>query len=395
MKILMCHDYYIDRGGEDFVFEYETDLLKRKGYDVVLYCKYNKSIDSLTKKVGVFLNFFFSFSTFREVERIIIKEKPDIAHIHNIFPLISPSIYTVFKKYKIPIVQTIHNFRFFCSNGLCFKNGKICTRCKVNKLINIFNICSKKRVYDFFLSIVIFILRKFDIYNRYIDYFIAPSEFIRKVMIECGIDRDKTIIKRNSLKKNEFMNKNETTKFSYKNKYFVYAGRLSEEKGIMNLLKEFKQIDDVVLKILGDGPLKKDIMKYISDNNLKNVELMGFVKGDKKIRIFKKALAAIIPSICFENCPLVLIESLILGTPVIVNDVGALTEYIVDGYNGYIYSDLARLKEIILELNGMKIHERYKLKESCKESFLRLFDEDMNFKIIDGVYKKLKKIGNY
>jgi len=92
---------------------------------------------------------------------------------------------------------------------------------------------------------------------------------------------------------------------------------------------------------------------------------------------------------------LVLIESLFIETPVVVNDVGALTEYIVNGYNGYVYSNLEQLKEIILELNNMKIYARRNLRENCKESFLKFFDEDSNFKIIDGIYRKLKNLRKY
>ena len=151
MKILICHNYYKDRGGEELVFEYEVKTLKKMGYDVILYNNYNTDINSYKKKIGVFLNFFFSFNTFKEVKKIIKKEKPDVAHVHNIFPIISPSIYFILRRYKIPIIQTIHNYRFFCSNGLCLRSGKICTKCVRNRFSNIFNICSNKKLYDLYL----------------------------------------------------------------------------------------------------------------------------------------------------------------------------------------------------------------------------------------------------
>ncbi|TET09972.1 MAG: glycosyltransferase family 1 protein [Candidatus Atribacteria bacterium] len=388
MKILICHNYYIDRGGEDVVFEYEADTLQSKGYDVVLYCKHNKSINSFIKKIGVFLNFFFSFNTFREVKKIIKEEKLDIAHIHNIFPLISPSIYFVLKKYKIPVIQTIHNFRFFCSNGLCLKGGKICTKCEINRFSNIFNVCSDKKLYDFFLSVVIYFIRKFRIYDIFIDYFIVPSIFVRNKIIECGLSGNKIFIKRHSLNSKKIFIKENHYKINDDDKYFLFIGRLSEEKGIDNLIKIFKEIRKIKLKILGDGPLISDIRKLIERNKLNNIKMLGYVEGNFKNKLISNSLAVIIPSICFENCPLVLIESLMMGTPVVVNNIGALPEFISNGYNGFVYNNLKQLEEIILKLYSMDQSDGYKMRENCKKSFFEFFNEDKNFKVIDNIYKK-------
>ena len=390
MKILICHNYYKDRGGEDVVFEYEADTLQSKGYDVVLYCKHNKSINSFIKKIGVFLNFFFSFNTFREVKKIIKKEKPDVAHIHNIFSLISPSIYFVLKRYKIPIIQTIHNFRFFCSNGLCLRNGKICTKCVKNRFSNIFNICNDKKLYDLFLSVVIYFIRKFRIYGRLIDYFIVPSTFVKNKMIECGFEKKKIIVKRIPLNyKNIILQKN-FNNFGKGEKYFLFIGRLSEEKGIINLIKLFKEISEIKLKILGNGPLMNAIRKFIECNKLNNIEMLGYVEENFKNILISNSLAVIFPSIGFETCGLVMVESLMIGIPVVVNNISALPEPISDGFNGFVYNNLNQLEEIILKLYSMELSDRYKMRENCQKSFLEFFNEDKNFKIIDDIYKKLK-----
>jgi len=391
MKILICHNYYKERGGEDFVFEYEVKTLKKRGYDVILYNKYNADIKSFIKKIGVFLSFFFSFYTYKEIRKIINKEKPDIAHIHNIFTLISPSIYFTLKRYKIPIIQTIHNFRFFCSNGLCLRNGKICTKCVKNRFSNIFNICNDKKLYDLFLSVIIYFVRKFRMYDRFVDYFIVPSTFVKNKMIACGLSDNKITIKRNTLnsKKNIII---ENYYKTYKGKkYFLFIGRLSEEKGIDNLIKIFKEIDNIELKILGDGPLISGISKLIEHDNLNNIKMLGYVKGNLKNKLIFDGLAVIIPSIWFENCPLVLIESLMMGIPVIVNNIGALSEFISNGYNGFVYNNLKQLEEIILKLYSMNQSDRYKMRENCQKSFFEFFNEDKNFQIIDDIYKKLKR----
>jgi len=390
MKILMCHNYYKNRGGEDVAFDNEVETLKKWGYDVVLYNKNNTHIKSFSKKIKVFFGFLFSINTFKEIEIILKKEKPDIAHIHNIFSLISPSIYFALKKNKIPIIQTIHNYRFFCSNGLCLRNKKVCIRCKKLKFFNIFKICNTKKFYDFFLSITIYLLRKFSIYNNLIDYFIVPSIFVKNMLLECGFDKQKVIVKRIPLNCTNIVLPKNLDNFIKNEKYFLFIGRLSEEKGIIPLIKLFKEINKIKLKILGEGPLMAYILKFLQYNKLNNIEVYGYVEESFKNILIFNSLSVIFPSIGFETCGLVMVESLKLGTPVIVKNISALPEPIIDGYSGFIYNNLKQLEKVILKLYNMKLSDRYEMRENCQKSFLEFFNEDKNFKIIADIYEKLK-----
>ncbi|GAI69521.1 unnamed protein product, partial [marine sediment metagenome] len=224
MKILLCHNYYKERGGEDTVFDYEKELLKQKGYEVIEYCKRSKNINNIFKELIVLVKLFFSINTYREINRIIKEKKPDIAHIHNIFPIISPSIYYVLKKNNIPIVQTIHNYRFYCSNGLSIKSGRICSKCEKLSFKSIFNICNEdKKLYDLLLSLIIYFMRKFKVYDK-VDYFIAPSKFIQNMLVRCGINENKIIFKVNLINTNINLISLKKCKNVKNLKYFSYVG---------------------------------------------------------------------------------------------------------------------------------------------------------------------------
>ena len=386
MKILLCHNYYKDRGGEDEVVDFEKELLSKNGYDVMEYFKKSPDIDNRINNFRIFLSMFFSLRTVFELKKIIKKYKPDVAHIHNIFPIISPSMYYILNKNHIPIVQTMHNYRFYCSNGLGLKNNQICDRCLRLSFKNIFQICSEKKVYDLSLKVIIYFMRKFKIFSG-LNYFIAPSKFMKNSLIRFKIDEEKIILKRNSINIPKYQPKN-TGK---KGNYFTFIGRLSHEKGIMGLIEIFKDLKYINLQIFGDGPLKDKISNLINQEKLKNIELMGFVTGKIKIDSIYNSTANIIPSICNEVSPVVLVESLKLGIPVIGSNMGSIPEFIKDGYNGNIYNyrDLDMLKEKIIKIYNMNEKERKKIRANCLSSFNYLFDLNTNFDIIKNIYAKL------
>ena len=235
MKILICHNYYRYRGGEDEVVDFEKNLLNKNGYEVMEYYKYSSNIDNWFKNFKLFFSVFFSLKTVFELNRIIKTIRPDVAHIHNIFPIISPSIYYILKKNHIHIVQTIHNYRFYCSNGLGIKNGRLCDKCLKLSFKNLFQVCSEQRIYDFALKVIMFFMGRFNTLYT-VNYFIAPSEFMKKKLAMFNINEERIAIKRNSL--NVIENSDESKE--KKENYFTFIGRLSEEKGIMDLIYSFK-----------------------------------------------------------------------------------------------------------------------------------------------------------
>jgi len=382
MKILLIHNYYGSRGGEDVSFDSLKNLLASKNIDVVRFTKDLSGLDTAGKKIKNILFFFNSRNTSIELESLLRKEKPDIANVHNIYPLITPSVYRILHKYNIPIVQTVHNYRLFCSNGLCLKNGSICTKCTADSFRNIFNICrEEKKFYDFLLGINIYLMRKKTL--KLIRHFVALSNFQKDLLIRSGIDDNKITVIRNISHTGDTK-----VKLSKKREYFLYIGRLSHEKGIVQLVEMFENMPRMRLKILGAGPLLELIKEKIKVKQVRNIELDGFATGIKKAEIMSGAHAVIIPSICFEAAPLVIPESFQAGIPVIVKNSSSLSENIEDGKNGYKYNDFSELKNILEKFSGMDEGKVLEFSGRCMDSYNKLFDPDKNMQQLINLFRK-------
>lgn len=330
MRILVIHNFYKHFGGEDSVVKSQIELLSKKGNDVYLYSKDSKNINP-KDFFKVVKNSYSSKSSISDLERILVDFKPDIAHIHNVYPLISTGIYKYLSNKKVPIIQTVHNFRFMCPNGLMFRNNNTCTEClEKNSFYKCtFNKCYRNSyIQSFWYSNLISSSFKKGAFN-YINKFIVLNKFTHDLMIKKGYPKEKIELLYNSIDNSLI-----TPNYS-KEDYFLYLGRLSSEKGIQTLLDAFAALPNYKLIIAGNGDLADHVKNFIKDNNLNNISFIGFIDGSQKYYLISKALALIIPSVNFENLPVVLLESLACGTSLIVSDIGGLKTFIKDGLNGY------------------------------------------------------------
>lgn len=348
MKILICHNYYQDRGGEGQTVIADKELLESRGHNVIVFSKDNREISGCgyLQKFKLFFSSFFSFSVYKQVREIVKDQKPDVAHIHNIFPLISPSIYYVLKKHNIPVVQTVHNYRFLCSNGLLLDNkGRICERCKSG---NFFNAIFKKCYRDGYLqttmmSLVLFLHRKIKTFVNKIDVFISPSEFLKRKLIEGRIPESKIVVEPHFIKCEEI-------KPSYEfDNYVVFIGRLSREKGLFTLIDAVKGLS-LKLKIIGAGPLEGALKKKMKDEKIGNVKFLGYKKGNELKYEIEKTMAIVVPSEWYEVFGRVIIEAFALGKPIIGAKIGGIPELVENGKIGYLFrsGNFVELKNKIL-----------------------------------------------
>lgn len=359
MKILQIHNFYKTPGGECSVVHAEKKLLESHGHVVTLFSRNSAEIDELSmmRKVPALLQIPYNYQIKRELSRLLKKDRPDVAHVHNVFPLLSPSIYDALKNSNIPVVQTVHNFRFLCPNGQFFIRGKICEQCQTE---GFFSAVKNRCMHD---SIPVSALYAMAIGNAWrtgnfpgnIDRFIALNRFVANKLMGAGIPQNKISILGNFVEQ-----------FSGypapKKKYIVYLGRLSPEKGLWTLLSAMNKVRDVVLKIAGTGPLENELKAYVASHAMKNVEFVGFVGGKDKVQLIREALCTVTPSEWYENFPISVLESLAMGTPVIASRVGGLPEMIEHGISGLLFMPgsidglaeaISRLIEMRGESNGM------------------------------------------
>lgn len=381
MKILIVHNQYLDAGGEDAVVESEKKMLEAYGHEVVYYKRSNQEIlaYSSLKRCTVLKDISSSSHSYREIRDLIKKYNLEIAHVHNIFLLISPSVYYACKREGIPVVQSLHNYRLLCANGTLFRNGHICQKCLgQSSWPSVFYGCWRQsRFMTAALVKALVVQRKS---TRMINRFIALSSFSRDKFIEGGLPPKKIMVKPNFI---DFDPGHRTSI----GKYALFIGTLRHYKGIFTLLSAWQDINKMSLKVVGNGPLYNDVIKKYRRNH--NVEFLGNIPLSDMIDLIKGSCFMVVPSECFENFPRVIIESFACGVPVLASDIGAMQELVKDGINGLLFEcgnavDLGeKAKRLfnneslntMLGANARKIYEEKYTMENNYRALMKIYEE--------------------
>ena len=382
MKVLIIHNHYLEKGGEDQVVSAEVKLLEEHGHRVILYEKSNEYLERLPffkKLLFILLEMNFSRDVYKEVKEIVKSEKPDIAHIHNIFFCITPAVYLALKEENVPIVQSLHNYRFFCLKGTFFHKGKPCEKCKDKQFFNaVWRRCWKG---SFVLSCLLSGLnfkRNPDFNN--INSYIVTSEFSRNKLIEFGLDEKKIFLKNNFLAIEGQESRGD-------NNYALYLGRFVDYKGVNTLMRAFESLPSFNLKMIGEGPLEKELDHFASAHN--NTELLGRVKREAVFEAIKNSSFIVFPSECYENMPMVIIESFAFSKPVIASNLGAIKEFVIDGVNGLLFEP-GNPKDLIEKITYLFSHdkERREMGINANRFYRERFDKENNYNELISIYNK-------
>lgn len=335
MRVLQVHNFYRIKGGECGVVELENKLLTEAGHEVVPYYKNSQHIDRLSviKRIRSFLDIPYNQEIYQDVIERFSHDKPDVAHVHNVFPLISPSVYSALYDLGIPIVQTVHNFRFLCPNGVFFTDGNICEECQEK---GYFSAVRKKCVRNNYGVSALYAsavsrLWKSGVMPGYFGQLIALNRFFAKKLSEAGIPEEKISICGNFITPLDF-------KPVDKQPYILYLGRLSPEKGIQTLLEAMALNGDVTLKIAGSGPDESFLCHEVERRFKGRVHLLGHVSGDEKNMLIAQAQCMIVPSEWYENFPISVVEAMSFGTPVIASDTGGLSDMVKHNETGLLFT---------------------------------------------------------
>lgn len=333
MKILQIHNRYQFPGGEDEVAAAERQLLQENGNEVFLFERQNQEINhyGLRKKASLFFKPTWSFSAKREVATILRTHSIDVAHLHNYFPLVSPSIIYACYEARVPIVYSLHNWRLLCSSGLFYRDGRPCTLCVKRRFFPAIKYACYHGSRLQTASVVLMQLIHWYLrtWQDLVAVFIAPSQFVKEWFVKASIPEEKIVVKPHFVQAGA-KGSNGT------GKYAIFAGRLVQNKGIFELLEAWKTID-LPLKIAGNGPQEREVRDYLEKWNLKHVELCGQLANDKVIDYIKNSLFLIVPSLHYEGFAKVVIEAFSCGVPVIASKCAPLTELVFNGTNGLLF----------------------------------------------------------
>lgn len=392
MRILLVNKFLYPRGGaETYLLKVGEELAKRNNqieyfgmYDEKNIVgnssnKYTTNMDFHANGLKRFtypFKIIYSFEAKRKMKDVIKKFKPDLIHLNNINFQLTPSIIDVAYKEKVPIVQTVHDYQMVCPNHLLYSQNKICEKCIHGSNWN----CTKykcihnSRVKSIIGSIEGILYRKVLKNYRKISYFISPSNFLKEKLIEA----DKETYENKVTAIHNFIELKQINNVE-KDNYVLYFGRLSEEKGLDVFLDVCKELPNIHFKIAGTGWLE-DMCKE-ADEKLENVEFVGFKTGKELETLIAKAKFSVYPSVWYENCPLSILESESLGTPVVTGNFGGMKELVENNSTGILVDNMNKeeLKKAIEQLyNDKKIkimedncikkrNEMMSLKEYCNK----------------------------
>lgn len=352
LKILLVNKFIFPKGGDAISTLTTGRILEAHEHEVVVWGMQHPdnlfypfqeyfvssvdydTVNSLTSKARAAMNILYSFESREKIATLLEKVQPDIVHLNNFAHQISPSILDEIKKHHIPVVMTMHDYKMVCPAYSMLCNSEICERCKGGRFYQCgINRCTKGSLLKSMVNVIEMYLhhRLLHIYDK-IDIYISPSRFLKDKVQEMGL-KGEIFYLSNCVELEGF-----EPDFGWEEQSIVYVGRLSHEKGVKILIDAVKGIPDVQLKIIGDGPLKKTLEKKVESEHIANVTFLGYRTGKNLHDEIRKSMFLVIPSECYENNPLTVIEAFALGKPVIGARIGGIPELVRDWETGLTYT---------------------------------------------------------
>lgn len=383
--VLIVHNYYQIPGGEDTVVANEKQMLEEHGHKVVLYSRNNSELKEMNKfkKALLPVTTIFNPRTYKDIKQIIKKEHIDIVHVHNTLSLISPSVYYAAMACKVPVVQTVHNFRLLCPGATFYRDGHICEDCVEHGLrCAVKHSCYRgSKVQTLACVINTMVHRITGIYGK-INY-ICLTEFNKDKLLNLKeIDPKKVFVKPNFVEADV-----EMVSVEKRMNRYIYAGRLDKLKGIDVLFEAWKLMgtDAPRLIVCGTGPMENWCKDYVQENAF-NIDMRGFVPNMEACRLIANSKAMILPTQWYEGFPISIAEAFSVGTPVIVSDLGNAGSIVTEGKTGCKFkADLAAgLVDAIKRLS-----EYASIHETTYEEFMGKYTEEKNYDQLMMVYKTI------
>ncbi len=405
MKILAANKFFYLFGGSDRYFFELNQLYEQAGHHIIPFAmRHPQNLATPYEEYFVsevnywnLKNFrdnfiaagriFYSYEANRKIRRLIENTYPDIAHIHSIYHQISPSILPVIKEYNIPIVQTLHDYKPICPTYSLLSKGKICERCQRKKFYNaLFQRCSHNSLIASFLNMAeMYTHHAFHWYDIP-DIYIAPSNFMRTKMIEFGMQGKKIVHIPN------FIDISQYEYSGINDNYFIYLGRLHKIKGIKTLILAMNKIckTDAKLLLIGDGPQRFELEALTEALDLSSIIFCGFQSGKELFRLIRNAMFNVLPSECYENCPMSILELMAMGKPTVGSRIGGIPELIEDEVDGLLF-ETGNVDALAEKINYLMENPSrcVEMGHAARKKVRMKYNSDVHYKQVLNLYKKL------
>lgn len=374
MRVLVVHNAYQHRGGEDSVVDAEIDLLRAHGHEVETYFRNNNDVGDMSSS-ALARHTLWSPRTSDDLTELIRRFRPDLVHVHNTFPLISPSLYWVAERAGVPVVQTLHNFRLMCLNALFLREGKVCEDCMGHlPWRGVTRGCYRdSRVASAALAGMLTLHRGIGTYQHKVARYIALNGFCRNKFIEGGLPAERVVVKPNFV---DFDAPQPASRVG-----LLFVGRLSAEKGVATLAQAMALQPDLHLRVAGAGP-EAGLLDAIA-----GVTLLGSLPGDVVRQEMSRAAALVVPSIWYENFPRTIVEAFACGLPVIASRIGALADIVTDGTTGLLFEP-GHPRDLADKLAWAQAHpeQMAAMGRNARTQFEAEFSAEVNYRCLMDIY---------
>jgi glycosyltransferase involved in cell wall biosynthesis len=386
VRVLLVHNFYRWRGGEDEFIERLAGLLRAHGHSVEVFAAHSNTLaaQGIVKRLRAIGEAFYSVSAAHRLNAVLDNFQPDVLHVQNVFPLLSPAVYSVAHHRQVPVVHTIQNFRFLCPNGLAFTHGRVCFRCeKGNTWPALVWRClhgslSQSALY----AGVIGWHRWRGTLATQTGHLLPVNTFLAK-RLRAAFPAAPITVLPNSIATADYRPVDERTR------RVIYMGRLSVEKGVRDLLQAVALTPKVELDVVGDGPLRVELEKLAQTKLPGRVVFHGFIAGTTRFEQLARAAALVVPSLWHEACPLVVLEAMALGVPVIGTRMGGLPDLIVDGETGWLVepNQVTQLAEALNRV-VQEWPANQRIGRAARQRAVSSFDDTVYYRRLMAIYEQ-------
>jgi len=383
MRVLVLHNHYRQAGGEDVAVRQEVALLRERGHEVTVFERDNSEVhaDGLIPKARLFAETVWSKQAHAAVCELIRRARPDVVHVHNVLPLLSPSVLHAAWSRQVPIVQSLHNYRLICPGTLLRRNGANCFDCVGRSTWRgVLHACYRdSRLASGGVVAMLETHRALGTWRR-VKAYIALSEFQRQMLIRGGLPADRLHVKPNFVAWPYPVREGAGS-------YALYVGRLSPEKGVQTLVEAWIRQNTIPLIIVGTGPLEPALRERISASGA-NIELLGFRPPHEIAQLLVGARCLVYPSELHEPGGLSAIEAFAAGVPVVASRMGALTDLVDHGRTG-LHFGAGDTAELIAAVQAVTPEASVRMGCAAREEYLARFTPDRNYDLLMGIYEPL------
>ncbi len=381
----MIHNAYGSLSGEEIMISRISNILQDYGHKVSTFFRNSSEIKTGADKRRAFFSGIYSRKSRRQFRETIKQNRPDVVHIHNLFPLISPAILPECKKASVPVVMTVHNYRLVCPSGLHLTAGKICEKCCGGREYQcLLNNCEKSLSKSLGYFLRNYVARKLKLYKNNVSMYACLTEFQKQRLIDAGFDADRLVVIPN------MANVQERDNESVLGDYIGFIGRISPEKGVGDLVSAARQLEDIKFKAAGSYDLIPELLNSAPDN----FEFCGHIGRDKISGFYDNSRISVMCSICYEGFPSTILEPMMQGKPVIASRIGGIPEIVDDGVTGLLFEpgnaeDLAEKIQYLWDRPELC----KKMGQAGREKALREYSPKKYYERLMDVYKKTIELG--